>query len=259
QADPKFQKDYKAEYKKMKAKLALLEASPSSSLNLKNFQPKNKADDELTVGKSHARNGEWVDITIRKINTLLSMDEDDDWQNYLNYINIDLNEQISHQKKKVLGGELFTESSSKMNENKNLFVPASMGILYCMICKRDNHRTSDHKMYTTSLKRSKNYKAQPYQYASSSKQILKEKKKPFPPCTHCGFNDDRLGDYKNYTECRICGSYDHFTSGHNYVIHIRGGMLVESSQSSESLIGVKCNTCGSTMHPTTDYNDFDHF
>ncbi|GKA78470.1 hypothetical protein Tco_0785007 [Tanacetum coccineum] len=31
QVDPKFQKDYKAEYKKMKAKLSLLEASPSSS------------------------------------------------------------------------------------------------------------------------------------------------------------------------------------------------------------------------------------
>ncbi|GJR44767.1 retrovirus-related pol polyprotein from transposon TNT 1-94 [Tanacetum coccineum] len=119
QADPKFQKDYKAEYKKMKAKLALLEASPSSSQNPKTFQPKNKglvaetfdwdeeevfdeeevtqvkvlmalADDELTVGKSHARNGECVDITIRKVNTLLSMDEDTDWQNYLKYINIDL-------------------------------------------------------------------------------------------------------------------------------------------------------------------------
>ncbi|GKA79192.1 hypothetical protein Tco_0785788 [Tanacetum coccineum] len=80
-------KHYKAEYKKMKAKLALLEASPSSSQNPKTFQPKNKglvaetfdwdeeevsddekvtqvkvlmdlADDELTVGKSHARNGE---------------------------------------------------------------------------------------------------------------------------------------------------------------------------------------------------------
>ncbi|GJS29480.1 hypothetical protein Tco_0490100 [Tanacetum coccineum] len=48
------------------------------------------ADDELTVGKSHAHNGEWVDITIRKVNTLLSMDEHDDWQNYLKYINIDL-------------------------------------------------------------------------------------------------------------------------------------------------------------------------
>ncbi|GJW27852.1 hypothetical protein Tco_0044727 [Tanacetum coccineum] len=80
------------------------------------------ADDELNVGKNHARNGEWVDITVRKVNTLLSMDEDADWQTYLN-------EQIPHQKKKVLGGELFTESSSKMNENENLFVLASIGIL----------------------------------------------------------------------------------------------------------------------------------
>ncbi|GJT95189.1 hypothetical protein Tco_1090707 [Tanacetum coccineum] len=92
QADQKFQKDYKAEYKKMKAKLALLEASSSSSQNPKTFQPKNKAlaDDDLTVEKCHARNDEWVDITMRKVNTLLSMDEDADWQNYLKYINIDL-------------------------------------------------------------------------------------------------------------------------------------------------------------------------
>nr|GEX74251.1 retrovirus-related Pol polyprotein from transposon TNT 1-94 [Tanacetum cinerariifolium] len=41
------------------------------------------AHNELTVRKSHARNGEWVDITIRKVNTLLFMDEDADWQNYL--------------------------------------------------------------------------------------------------------------------------------------------------------------------------------
>ncbi|GJX52628.1 hypothetical protein Tco_0280997 [Tanacetum coccineum] len=475
-ADPKFQKDYKAEYKKMKAKLALLEASPSSSQNPKTFQPKNKglvvetfdwdeeevsdeeevtqvkvlmalADDELTVGKSHARNGEWVDITMRKVNTLLSMDEDVDWQNYLKYINIDLkfveeqrlnllskynkmvfelnkcrdellilkqakldavtfqiqntkliklnhalqeqlkeekkinekwltsskkvsqciSEQIPHQKKKVLGGELLIESSSKKNENENLFVPAFMGILvpesqavnesletsntpksskdseaefltplpllkilqgaspsskdssnesvsgtvivseskkttpsvptevkdteqesnlneltklvqmlidenvnsdqktqesnskiqkaessksvdsskisqdskpkvqstgsskslrpkpiqkpqlkcelchytnhstddcyrilYCMICKREDHKTSDHEMYIASLKISENYKAQPYQYASSSKQILRAKAKPFPPCTHYGFNDHIPDDYRNY-------------------------------------------------------------
>ncbi|GJX15146.1 hypothetical protein Tco_0206904 [Tanacetum coccineum] len=48
------------------------------------------ADDELTVGKNHARNGEWIDITMRKVNILLSMDEDSDWQTYLKYINIDL-------------------------------------------------------------------------------------------------------------------------------------------------------------------------
>ncbi|GKE62612.1 hypothetical protein Tco_1512979, partial [Tanacetum coccineum] len=290
-----------------------------------------------------------------------------------------ISEQIPHQKKKVLGGELFTESSSKMNENENISVPASMVpksqavneslkptgtlitpesskaseaespiplpplknlqgaspslevmpltfqlyspkkrsglgtmkhkkpetqdslnksvsgtvtvsetepttpsvptevkdieqeskineltklvkmILYCMICKREDHRTLDHEMYTASLKKSENYKAQPYQYAYPSKQILKAKPKPFPPCIHCGFNDHRPDDCRNYPKCGICGSYDHFTLGHNRVIHIRRGVLAESSQSSESLIGVKCNTCGSTIHSTTDHNEFDHF
>ncbi|GKB34516.1 hypothetical protein Tco_0879458 [Tanacetum coccineum] len=42
QNEPKIQKDYMAEYKKMKAKLALFEASPSTSQSLKNFQSKNK-------------------------------------------------------------------------------------------------------------------------------------------------------------------------------------------------------------------------
>nr|GEY29916.1 retrovirus-related Pol polyprotein from transposon TNT 1-94 [Tanacetum cinerariifolium] len=181
QADPKIQKDNEAEYKKMKAKLALLEANPSTSLNPKTFQPKNKclvvetfdwdeekvsddeevtqvkvlmalADDELTIGKNHARNGEWIDITMRK------------------------------------------------------------RILYCMICKREDYKTPDHEMYIVSLKRSENYKARPYQYASPSKKILKAKSKPFPPCTHYGFNDHRPNDCRNYPECEIYRSYDHFTS-----------------------------------------------
>ncbi|GJY90702.1 hypothetical protein Tco_0505898 [Tanacetum coccineum] len=112
-------KHYQAEYKRLKAKIALLEANPSSSLNLKTLQPKNKglvaetfdgdeeeviddedvtqvkvvmalADDKITVGKNLARNGEWIDITIKKVNILLFMDEDADWKNYLKYINIDL-------------------------------------------------------------------------------------------------------------------------------------------------------------------------
>ncbi|GKB84472.1 hypothetical protein Tco_0956744 [Tanacetum coccineum] len=102
-------------------------------------------------------------------------------------------------------------------------------ILYCMICKKEDHRTSDHEMYTASLKRSENYKARLYQYASPSKQILKAKAKPFPPCTHYGFNDHRPDDCRNYPECEICRSYDHFTPGHNRVIHIREGKLAESS------------------------------
>ncbi|GJU56329.1 retrovirus-related pol polyprotein from transposon TNT 1-94 [Tanacetum coccineum] len=128
-----------------------------------------------------------------------------------------------------------------------------------MRCEKKDHGTSDHDMYIASIKRSENYKAQSYRYVSPSKQILKAKAKHFPPCTHCGFNDHRPDDCRNYPECEMCGSYDHFTSGHNRAILVRGRALTKSSQSSESLIGVKCNTCGSTIHSTTDHNDFDHF
>nr|GEX56298.1 retrovirus-related Pol polyprotein from transposon TNT 1-94 [Tanacetum cinerariifolium] len=48
------------------------------------------ADEELTVRKNHARSGEWIDITMRKLDIILSMDEDANWKNYLKYINIDL-------------------------------------------------------------------------------------------------------------------------------------------------------------------------
>ncbi|GJS14760.1 hypothetical protein Tco_0409232 [Tanacetum coccineum] len=71
----------------------------------------------------------------------------------------------------------------------------------------------------------------------SSKPILESKAKPFPPCTHCGFDDHHPDDCRNYPEYKICGSYDHFTSGHNLVILVRGGILAESSQSNESSTG----------------------
>nr|GEX35088.1 retrovirus-related Pol polyprotein from transposon TNT 1-94 [Tanacetum cinerariifolium] len=99
-------------------------------------------------------------------------------------------------------------------------------ILYCMICKKEDHMTSDHEMYIASLNTSENYKAQPY---------------------------------RNYPECEIYGSYNHSTSGHNHAIHTRGRVLAESSQSNESSFRVKCNTYNSTVHSTSDHNEFDHF
>nr|GEW77561.1 hypothetical protein [Tanacetum cinerariifolium] len=338
----------------MKAMLALLKASSSSPQNPKTFQPKNKglvseifnwdeeevfedeevtqvkllmalANDELTVRKSHARNGEWVDITIRKVNTLISINEDADWKNYLKdellslkqakldavtfpiqnteltklnhalqeqlkeekrinkkwltsskKVSQCISEQIPHQKKKLL--EIMKQipysttspkkpsgSFSKLRDNAiDLLTLLSkretrLRILYYMICKREDHRTSDHEMNIAFLKRSKSYKAQHYQYASSSKQILKVKAKPFPQCTHCSFNNHRPNYYRNYPECKIYRSYDYSTSRHNHVIHIRGGVLAESSQSNESSFRVKYNTCGSTVHSTSDHNEFDHF
>nr|GFA94971.1 hypothetical protein [Tanacetum cinerariifolium] len=107
---------------------------------------------------------------------------------------------------KLKGNPIDLSSSLSKRETR-------LRILYCMICKREDHRTTDNEMYTAFLKRSENYKAQPYQYASPSKQILKAKAKAFPPCIHNGFNDYKHGDCKNYPECGISGSYDHFTSG----------------------------------------------
>nr|GEW27529.1 ribonuclease H-like domain-containing protein [Tanacetum cinerariifolium] len=149
--DSKLQKDYKTKYKKMKAKLALLEASSSSPQNPRTFQPKNKGlvaeifdwdkeevcedeevtqvkvlmalvDDELTVGKNHARNSEWVDITMRKDKNINKK-----WLTSSKKVSQCINEQIPHQKKKVFGGDLLTESSSKININENAFIPASVG------------------------------------------------------------------------------------------------------------------------------------
>ncbi|GJW47895.1 retrovirus-related pol polyprotein from transposon TNT 1-94 [Tanacetum coccineum] len=58
--------------------------------------------------------------------------------------------------KKVNYTQKTQESNSQIQQTK------SSKILYCMICKREDLRTSDHEMYTASLKRSENYKAKPY-------------------------------------------------------------------------------------------------
>ncbi|GJY06496.1 hypothetical protein Tco_0373550 [Tanacetum coccineum] len=152
-----------------------------------------------------------------------------------------------------------TPKSSKDSEAEFLTPLLPLKNLYGASPSSKEHRTSDHEMYIATLKRSKNYKAQRYQYASSSKHIMRAKAKPFPPCIHYCFNDHIPDDCRNYPAYGICGSYDHFTSRHNRVIQIRGGVLAESSQSNESSIGVKCNTCGSTIQSTSDHNEFDHF
>ncbi|GJT30356.1 hypothetical protein Tco_0910631 [Tanacetum coccineum] len=90
QAEPKIQKDYKAEYKKIKAKLALLEAIPSTSQNPKTFQLNNKGLVAKTFDWDEEEVSDDEEVTEVKVNILLSMDEDADWQNYLKYINIDL-------------------------------------------------------------------------------------------------------------------------------------------------------------------------
>nr|GEW85507.1 retrovirus-related Pol polyprotein from transposon TNT 1-94 [Tanacetum cinerariifolium] len=209
------------------------------------------ADDELSMGKNHARN-DWVEryIPNRKLP------------------NFNIGRILVLKSQAVIECSKPTKAAndpktSKDFESKSLTslsplkisreLLQALRILYFMKYKKKVHKTSNHDMYVASLKRSENYKAKPYQYASPSIQILKVKEKPFPPCTHYGFNDHRPDDCRNYLKCEICRSYDHFTSRHNRVILVRGGVLAKYS------VGVRCNTCGSIAHSTTDHNDFDHF
>ncbi|GKA26885.1 hypothetical protein Tco_0713053 [Tanacetum coccineum] len=165
------------------------------------------------------------------VNILLSMDEDADWKAYLKYINIDL----------------------KFVEEKRILVPESQAINECL-------KLTEATTNPESSKESGSESQTPLpplkvlQGASPSSEILKANAKPFPPCI--GFNDYRPDDYHMYHECEICGSNDHTTSGHNCVILARGGIQVESYQSSESLVGVSCNTYGSVVHSTTNHSDF---
>ncbi|GKA42311.1 hypothetical protein Tco_0734971 [Tanacetum coccineum] len=242
------------------------------------------ADDEISAGKNHARNDEWIDITMKKGASPSS-------ESVLGLVTVSDTEPVTSlvpTKVKTNDQESKIDDLTKLKSKPNGKNPDSSKpvrpkllqkpklkcelcnytnhstddcyrILYYMKCKKEDHRTSDHDMYISSLKCSQNYKAQPYKYASPSKQILKSKAKPYLPCTHCSFNDHCPDDCTNYPECEICGSYDHFTLGHNHVILVRRGVLVESSQSSEFVIRVSCTTCGSNVHSTTDHNNFEHF
>ncbi|GKA13274.1 hypothetical protein Tco_0692920 [Tanacetum coccineum] len=120
-------KEFEAKYNKVKDKLALLSSGTSTS---KSSQVRNQglvaqayewdeeevssddnemvelkvlmalADDESgVVGKESVRNGEWVMISLRKVHTLLEIDDNDERKSFLDYLCVDLNfveEQINN-------------------------------------------------------------------------------------------------------------------------------------------------------------------
>ncbi|GJZ74061.1 hypothetical protein Tco_0638207, partial [Tanacetum coccineum] len=99
------------------------------------------ANDELAVGNNYARNGERIDITIRKVNILLSMDEDADCQTYLKYINIDL-KFVEEQRYKALMNELVNDGVklSKLEINTGFINGLQKKWLsFCQSLRNTNH------------------------------------------------------------------------------------------------------------------------
>ena len=112
-------KDYKMKYKALKAELILLNEKVEALSKKKpekkergfiaetydwNDEPLSSddeqqttvraymalAEDEPAVGKSDARSGQWVDITMKKVHRLLSMEDNDDRKHVLDYTGVDL-------------------------------------------------------------------------------------------------------------------------------------------------------------------------
>nr|GEV73199.1 retrovirus-related Pol polyprotein from transposon TNT 1-94 [Tanacetum cinerariifolium] len=72
-------------------------------------------EENITIGKESARNDEWVKISMRKVHTLLDMEDNDERKSFLDYLCVDLNyvkEQINNLVLKH--GDLVSESQVKI-------------------------------------------------------------------------------------------------------------------------------------------------
>ncbi|GJW16342.1 hypothetical protein Tco_0020475 [Tanacetum coccineum] len=93
--EPRHTKDFEAKYNKVKAKLALF-SSKEVSFDEK-YVTEVKAlmalsvEQRVSVGKESARNGEWIKISMKKVHTLLEMEDNNDRKSFLDYLCIDLN------------------------------------------------------------------------------------------------------------------------------------------------------------------------
>nr|GEX64887.1 uncharacterized mitochondrial protein AtMg00810-like [Tanacetum cinerariifolium] len=87
----------------------------------------------------------------------------------------------------------------------------------------------------------------------SSIELGSEPQTPLPPlilyCMKCKSKDHKTLDHEMYVASLKRSENDKAQPYH-------GGVVVESSESSESFIGMRCTTCGSNVYSTTDHNDF---
>ncbi|GJX79808.1 retrovirus-related pol polyprotein from transposon TNT 1-94 [Tanacetum coccineum] len=91
--EPRHTKDLEAKYNEVKAKLALLKEVSSDDNDVTEVKALMALADEerVSVGKESVRNDEWIKISMKKVHTLLEMEDNDDRKSFLDYLCIDLN------------------------------------------------------------------------------------------------------------------------------------------------------------------------
>ncbi|GKB28213.1 hypothetical protein Tco_0867614 [Tanacetum coccineum] len=123
---------------------------------------------------------------------------------------------------------MLTESSSKNDGKENPFIPASLDYDHDLV-------VNERRQLTEAL-----------DDPESSKNSRSEPQTPLPPLNNL------QGASSSSEEMTL--TYQDHSPRERYGL---GRVLAESSQSSESSIGVSY-TCGSSVHSTTNHNDFEH-
>ncbi|GKA93766.1 hypothetical protein Tco_0815752 [Tanacetum coccineum] len=118
-------------------------------------------EERIYVGKKSARNDEWTKITIKKVHTLLEMDDNDDRKSFLDYLCIDLNyveeqrnnlslkhrnlvQELNANKEQLL----LTEDTFSCGSKDMVFVKSSADNSDMSITTSNLHKSSKAKDYT---------------------------------------------------------------------------------------------------------------
>ncbi|GJT68652.1 retrovirus-related pol polyprotein from transposon TNT 1-94 [Tanacetum coccineum] len=120
-------------------------------------------------------------------------------------------------------------------------------VLFCKRCEKTDHRTYDHAEYMSTMNMSHILKS--LGRISSRPNIPRLSKCFFPPCIHYGGIDPLSNECLYYPICKLCGSYDHDTNGHNREINPRNPQHAFK----------RCEACGSPNHTTTYHYDIEWF
>ncbi|GJS96158.1 retrovirus-related pol polyprotein from transposon TNT 1-94 [Tanacetum coccineum] len=121
------------------------------------------------------------------------------------------------------------------------------------ICERTNHRTCDHAEYIYTINMSQHLKS--LGRMSSRPDIPRPSKCFFPSCIQCGGISHLSNECLYYPICKLCGSYDHDTNGHNRIISLEREINPRNPQHTFK----KCEAFGSPNHTTTDQYDIEWF
>ncbi|GJX04315.1 retrovirus-related pol polyprotein from transposon TNT 1-94 [Tanacetum coccineum] len=126
-------------------------------------------------------------------------------------------------------------------------------VLFCQKYERTDHRTCDYAEYVYTKEMSQHLKS--LGRSSSRSKIPRPSKRFFPPCIHYGCIDHLSNECLYYPICRLCGSYDHDTNGHNRIISLEREINPRNPQHAFK----RCEAYGSLNHTTTDHYDIEWF